>query len=91
VLMNTAEQIILLVLAGAFTVFLILAIIAIVAVIRLIKTIQIVAIKAEKLVDSAEAVSAMVGNTVGKLSLLNFVHSVIGMVHGNGKQAKKGD
>ena len=88
-LMNTAEQIILLILAGAFTVFLILAITAIVAIIRLVKTIQIVAEKAEKLADSAEAVSAMVGNTVGKLSLFNFIHSVISMVHG--KQDKKGD
>jgi len=87
--MNTAEQIILLILAGAFTVFLVLATMAVIALLRLVKTIQIIADKAEKFVDSAEAVGAMVGNTVGKLSLLNFVHSVLDMVHS--KQGKKGD
>jgi len=87
--MNTTEQIILIILAGAFAVFVTVAIIAVVAVIRLVKTIQGIAVKAEKLVDSAEAVSDMVGNTMGKLSLLNFVHSVIGMVHD--KKGKKGD
>jgi 5,10-methylene-tetrahydrofolate dehydrogenase/methenyl tetrahydrofolate cyclohydrolase len=87
--MNTAEQIILLILAGALAVFIILGIVLVSMTIRLVKTIQIVADKAEKVIESAESVSTMVGNAVGKLSLLNFVHSVLDMAHS--KHRKKGD
>jgi len=89
--MNTAEQIILLILAAAFAVFVAIAIVAVISIIRLVKTIQVIATKAEKLVDSAEAVTEMVGTTMGKLSLLNFVHSVLNMVHGDKKKGKKGE
>jgi hypothetical protein len=83
--MNTAEQVIMLILAGALALFLVIAIVAAVYVIRLVKTLQIIAEKAENLVDSAESVGVMVKQAVGRLSLLRFVRSVVDMVHSKHK------
>lgn len=87
-LMNTAEQILVVILAAALAVFLVLAIIATVSLIKLIKTIQKVADKAESFVDSAEKTADLVKNAVGQLSVIRFVQNVVDMVH---KKTKKGD
>lgn len=83
--MNTTEQIILLILAVTLAIFLVTAITALVYIIRLVKSLQIIAAKAEQLVDSAESVGAMVKQTVGRLSLLRFVKSVVDLVHSKDK------
>jgi hypothetical protein len=87
--MNTTEQIMLVILAGALALFLIVGIVAVVALIRLLKTLQLVANKAEHFVDSAEAVGSMVGRTVGRLSLIRFLKMIIDFV--TSKDKKKGD
>ena len=79
--MNTAEQIILLILAGALTVFLALAIYVIIQIIRLVKVINETAQKAQHLIDSAETAAETVKNAAGQLSILKFVHSVMDMVN----------
>jgi cell division protein FtsB len=79
--MNNAEQIIVVLLGAALALFLLLAIIATVYVIQLVKALRSIASKAEHLVDSAESVTDMVKNTVGHLSLLRFVRSVVDLVH----------
>jgi hypothetical protein len=79
--MNTAEQILVVILSTTLAVLLVLAIVALAGIIKLVKTLQIIANKAEGFVDSAEAVSNMVRQTVGKLSLAHFVKSVIDLVH----------
>jgi hypothetical protein len=87
--MNTAEQIILIILGAALAVFLTLAIVVAIQVIRLVKILQALATKAEALVNSAENTADMVKNAVGKLSVLRFAHSIFDMV---AKQTKhKGD
>lgn len=86
--MNTAEQILVVILAAALAVFLTLAIVATVYLIQLIKTLQNIALKAEGFVDSAEAVGVMVKQAVGKLSLLRFVRGIVDMVH---NKSSKGD
>jgi len=86
--MNTTEQILLAVLASALAVFLILAIVAAVFVIRLVKNLQAIAQKAESLVTSAESAAEMVRNTIGHLSVLKFVKSVVDMVHTNTKKGR---
>jgi len=80
-LMNTTEQILLVILGAALAVFLTLAIIATVYVIQLVKTLQTIAQKAESLVESAESVGNMVKSAVGHISLLRFVRGVVDMVH----------
>jgi uncharacterized membrane protein YjdF len=86
-LMNTAEQIIVIILASALALFLILAIVATVQIIKLVKALQNVAAKAEAFVDSAEKTADVVKTAVGQLSLMRFVQNVFEMVH---KRTNKG-
>ncbi|HEV7454386.1 MAG TPA: hypothetical protein VGO07_03945 [Candidatus Saccharimonadales bacterium] len=79
--MNTAEQIIVVILGATLALFLLLAIIAAVYVIQLVKALQNIVNKAENLINSAESVTDMVKNTVGHLSVLRFVRSVVDLVH----------
>jgi len=74
--MNTAEQIILLILAAALALFLILAIAAIVAVIKLVKTLREIALKADRIVDSAETVTELFRKASGPMTVLHFVRGV---------------
>ncbi len=85
-LMNTAEQILVVTLAAALAVFLVLAIVAAVHLIKLIKTLQSVADKAESFVDSAERTADIVKSAVGQLSLVRFIQNVVEMVQ---KRSKK--
>lgn len=78
--MNTAEQVILVILATALATFLVLAIVIAVQVIRLMKALQMLAYRAQELVDSAEATAETVKRTVGRLSVLKFAHSIFEMV-----------
>jgi len=87
-LMNTAEQILVVVLAAALAVFLVLAIVIAIQVIRLMKVLNNVATKAQEVVDSAEKTAELVRGAVGQLSLIRFVQNVVDMVQ---KRAHKGD
>lgn len=78
--MNTAEQLLVIILATALAIFLVLAVIIAIQVVRLMKVLQEIAVKAQSLVDSAESAADMLRHTVGKLSLLRFAHSVIDLV-----------
>lgn len=78
--MNTAEQILVIMLSTALAVLLVLAIIAVVHLIRLLKVLQVIAVKAEGLIESAESTADMVKNAVGQLSVLKFVNSVVDFV-----------
>lgn len=85
--MNTAEQIILVILAAALALFLILAIAAIVAVIKLVKTLREIALKAERVVDSAETVTELFRKASGPMTILHFIRSISDAVtkHKEGK------
>lgn len=68
--MNTAEQILVVILASALAVFLVLAIIIAIQAIRLMRVLNDVALKAQQFVDSAEKTADLVKSAVGQLSLL---------------------
>ena len=78
--MNTAEQILVIVLATALAIFLVLAILIAMQVLRLVKTLRGISEKAQELVDSAESTAELFKSTVGKLTVLRFAHSVIDLV-----------
>ena len=86
-LMSTAEQILVVILASALAVFLVLAIVAAVQIIRLIRVLNHIALKAEELVDSAERTAELVKTAVGQLSVMRFVQNIVTMVQ---KRTKKG-
>jgi type IV secretory pathway component VirB8 len=87
-LMNTAEQILVIILASALAVFLVLAIIICVQLIKLMRVLQSIADKAQGFVNSAEATADMVKSAVGQLSVMRFVHSVFDMVQKHTKKDK---
>ena len=86
--MNTAEQILVVMLSTALAVFLVLAIIVAVQMIRLMKVLNNIALKAQEAVDSAEKTVELVKSAVGQLSVLRFVQNVVSMVQ---KRSSKGD
>lgn len=79
-LMDNAEQILVIFLSTALAIFLILAIVIAVQLIKLLKALQVMALKAQELVDSAEKTADLVKSAVGQLSLMRFVHSIFDMV-----------
>lgn len=89
-LMNTAEQILVIILAAALAVFLALAIVIATQVIRLMKTLQIIATKAEMFVDSAEKTAEAVKSAVGQLSVMRFVQNIVDMMHKKSKKSGNG-
>jgi hypothetical protein len=89
--MNTAEQILVVMLSTALAVLLILAIVALINVIRLLKVLQLIAAKAEGFVESAEATADMVKSAVGQLSLMRFVQSIVDLVKHRHGDNNKGD
>lgn len=88
-LMNTAEEILVVILAAALAVLLVLAIVATIFLIKLVKTLQKVADKAESFVDSAEKTADLVKSAVGQLSIVRFVQNVVDMVQKRTKKSNK--
>jgi len=89
--MNTAEQILVIILASALAVFLVLAIVIAVQILRLMKTLNNVVLKAQEVVDSAEKTAELVKSAVGQLSVMRFVQNVVSMVQKATKGTKKGE
>lgn len=86
--MNTAEQIIAVILAGALAVFLGLAIAAIIVVLRFVASLRRIADKAEHVVDSAGSVAEMFKKATGPMTILHFVKSIAEIV-AKQKEARK--
>lgn len=74
--MDTASQILLIIVSSVLTIFLIVGIVLLVAVIRLIKGVRRVADKAESLVTSAEAATEMLRKTAGPIALGRFLSNI---------------
>lgn len=87
--MNTAEEILVVILASALAVFLALAIVIAVQVIRLMKVLNRVASKAQEVVDSAERTAELVKSAVGQLSVMRFVQNIVSMVQKRTKKDSK--
>lgn len=78
--MNTAEQIILVILAAALAVFLTLAIVAIAYVIKLVKTLRDIAERADRVIGSAEGLADMLKKASGPMTILHFVRGLADIV-----------
>lgn len=85
--LNTAQQILVVVLATALAIFLVLAIVAAIFIIRLLQTLRLVADKAEKVIESAEAVGDVFKKAAGPLGALRLIRTLIDTV-GEHKQHK---
>lgn len=74
--MNTAEQIILLILAVTLAIFLTLSIIIAVKTIQILKHIKLIIEKAENIADKAEAVSDFFQNTAGPVAIVRLISNI---------------
>lgn len=86
--MNTAENILVIVLASALAIFLLLAVVAAVQIIRLLKTINKITDKAERVIETAENVGEVFKNAAGPLALARVVGNIIDAVHKVTKRGK---
>lgn len=74
--MNTAEQIILVILAAALATFLVMAIVVAANVIRLVKALREIAERADRVIGSAESVAELFKKASGPMTILHFVRSI---------------
>jgi hypothetical protein len=78
--MNTASEVLVIILSVTLSIFLIVGIMLMVQVMRLVKGLQEIADKAEKVLNSAESIGHIFRKTAGPVSLFNFVRSVVDTV-----------
>ncbi|HEV2403133.1 MAG TPA: hypothetical protein VGS08_02940 [Candidatus Saccharimonadales bacterium] len=78
--MDTAQSVLVVVLAAALAVFLILAITIAIEILRLVSSLREIAKRAERVVTSAETVGDVLRKTSGSVSIIHFVRTVLNMV-----------
>ena len=88
--MNTAEEVLVAILAAALAVLLILAIAIAIQILKLIKSLREVAHRAERVIDSAEAIGHVFRRVSGPVSLMQFARTVFDSVSEH-KQKNKGE
>lgn len=89
--MNTAANILLIIVSSVLSLFLILTIIALVKFIQVLHSLKHIAAQAEKLADSAEAVGEFFRKSAGPMALGRLVSNVIESVreHKHDNTSKK--
>lgn len=74
--MDTAAQILLIIVSSVLAIFLLVSIIAVVRVIQVLRSLRHIAAQAEKIADSAETVSEFFAKSAGPLALGRFVANI---------------
>lgn len=87
--MNTAAEILVIIVSVVLSLFLIASIVLIVQVVRLIKSLRTIAGRAEKVLNSAESIGNVFRKTAGPISLFNFVRSVVESVAEHKQKGEK--
>jgi hypothetical protein len=75
--MNTAAEVLLIIVSVVLSIFLILLIFLLVQIIRLVKSLREVAAKAEKVVTSAQSIGKIFGRASGPAGLIQFFRVVL--------------
>ena len=75
--LNTASEILLIVVSSALTVFLIVAIILLVKLIQVADKLKLIADKAEKLANSAEAIGDFFRKSAGPVAVGKFMSNIV--------------
>jgi hypothetical protein len=89
--MDTAMQILVIIVSATLTLFLVVAIFALVYIIKIVKSLQRVTDKAEELVDKAEMVGELVGKAAGPVAIGRLITNVADTVFKKGKHGKGSD
>jgi biopolymer transport protein ExbB/TolQ len=74
--MNTAAEVLVIIVSVVLTLFLVIAIVLIVQVLHLVKELREVVSHAEKVITSAASIGDIFRKSAGPVSLINFVRTV---------------
>lgn len=88
--MNTAAEVLLLIVSATLTIFLIVAMVAVVKFIQILRDIRRIAQKAEQIADKAEAVGEFFQKTAAPAAILKLIANVVSSFK-DGKHANKED
>jgi hypothetical protein len=86
--MNTAEQVLVIMLASALAVFLVLGIVVLVKVVQILNHVRAITEKAEHIAEQAEAVGAFFQKTAGPVALGKLISNITDHLF-QAKDAKK--
>jgi hypothetical protein len=75
--MNTATEILVIIVSVILSIFLIVLVVLGVQIIRLVRSLREIVIRAEKVITSAESISKIFRKTTGPVSLINFFRVVM--------------
>lgn len=75
--MNTAEQILVILLSGALAILMVVAIFATINIIRLVQSLRRISESAEHIIHSAESVGELFKKAAGPASIFHFIKSII--------------
>lgn len=81
--MNTAAEVLLIIVSAVLSLFLLLAIIVLIKTIQILHKLKHIAAQAEKLADSAEAVGEFFRKSAGPVALGSFVTNIVESVRGH--------
>jgi hypothetical protein len=87
--MNTAAEILLIIVSSVLALFLIVAIIAVIKVIQILHNVRHITEQAEKIADSAEAVGEFFSKNAGPIALGKFVANIAETVVRHKKHKEK--
>lgn len=86
--MDTAAEILIIILASVLTIFLIAAITVLVLVVKILKKVKHITATAENVVDSAEAVGEVFRSASGPLALFKVVYNIVDKAKHQRKSSK---
>lgn len=89
--MNTAEQILVIILSGSLAVFLLLGIMVLLLVIKILNHIKNITEKAEKIADQAEHVGDIFSKAAGPLAIGRLLANISQNVFHQRKSTRKGE
>jgi heme O synthase-like polyprenyltransferase len=84
--MNTAEQVLVVIVSSLLSLALILGIVLLVYAIKLVKNVRRVTAKAEQLVEDAESAASMFRNAAGPLTMLKTIANIVDAVTNHKKR-----
>jgi len=88
--MDTAAEVLLIVVSSALTIFLIVTIVALVYVIKILKQVKRVTEQAENAVDSIESAAETFKNTASPLAVLKLIGKIVSQASKYNSNKKKG-
>jgi hypothetical protein len=87
--MDTASQVLLIIVSATLSIFLLVGIIAIVKSIKILNHIKSITEKAERIADNAEHVSDFFQKTAGPAAIAKLISNIIGHIKKPAKESKK--